>query len=394
MAFFGKLKIPIQVSVKGSSSAIASISHLTQSVTNIASIAVASKDAAVGIISVADSYVNLDAKLTDLLGTSQAADDIQKELYESSQRTGTSVLANADAFARLQMASDQTNLSAEQNVAVLEAINKSMALSGTSAEDAKGAMIQFGQALASGVLQGDELRSMMERAPGFMRLFADALGVGVGELKKMGSEGELTSDVVGEALLDISNNSALFYAEMPATAERGWQRVINAAQKLWDHINDNVGIIDFIQEKLNDAATWIDENEGTFTRWAENMFGYVEENFPILKDKALESIKGIADGFNQYWPDIKFVLENMLSFLKLIIEEIKFMQTLDVSDWLNIFTDIGSAASYWAGVASGDGAGTSTTTNNNTTTINVSGSTSRSDVTAITTESARQASRS
>ena len=114
--------------------------------------------AAKGLLELGDSYVDLNSRLTTLLGSAYDAEEAQKALFDMSNKTRSSVLANAEAYTRLTVASDLTGLSADENVAVLGALNVAFAQSGASADEAKRAIVQLGQGLASGVLQGDELR--------------------------------------------------------------------------------------------------------------------------------------------------------------------------------------------------------------------------------------------
>ena len=79
--------------------------------------------------------------------------------------------------------------------------------SGTSAEDAAGAFLQLSQALGSGVLQGDELRSILERMPLLAQNIADSMGVSTGEIKALGAEGKLTSDIIYKALSEAAAGS-------------------------------------------------------------------------------------------------------------------------------------------------------------------------------------------
>jgi tape measure domain-containing protein len=89
----------------------------------------------------------------------------------------------------------------EQVVQLTSNILKLGAIGGGSAQEIRSGVIQLGQALASGRLQGDELRSILENLPLVARAIADGLGVGVGKLREMGKAGELTAQTVFDALL-------------------------------------------------------------------------------------------------------------------------------------------------------------------------------------------------
>ena len=77
-----------------------------------------------------------------------------------------------------------------------EQLNKQLALSGASGQAAQAAILQMEQGLASGVLRGDELNSVMEQAPAIARSIADYLQVDMGKLREMGAQGQITAAIV------------------------------------------------------------------------------------------------------------------------------------------------------------------------------------------------------
>ena len=102
----------------------------------------------------------------------------------------------SDIYARLR----PLNKTLEEVQTVYKGFNATAIASGTSAAAASGAFLQLSQALGSGRLAGDEFRSVSEQIPGILGLVADEMGVAVSELKKLGSEGKITSDILINAL--------------------------------------------------------------------------------------------------------------------------------------------------------------------------------------------------
>jgi tape measure domain-containing protein len=102
----------------------------------------------------------------------------------------------SDIYARLR----PLGKTLEEVQTVYKGFNATAIASGTSAAAASGAFLQLSQALGSGRLQGDEFRSVSEQIPGILGLVADEMGVAVSELKKLGSEGKITSDILINAL--------------------------------------------------------------------------------------------------------------------------------------------------------------------------------------------------
>jgi tape measure domain-containing protein len=127
------------------------------------------------------------ARLQDFVGESA------KQFGQSQQEAAAGV---ADVYARLR----PLGISLEEIETVYKGFNATALASGTSAEAASSAFLQLSQALGSGTLQGDEFRSIAEQVPGILRLVAEEMGVSVGELKKLGSEGKITADIMINAL--------------------------------------------------------------------------------------------------------------------------------------------------------------------------------------------------
>ena len=118
-------------------------------------------------------------------------------------------LAIAETFARLK----PLGTSLKDIESVYSGFNTAVKLSGVTAEEAQSAFRQLNQALGSGVLRGDEFTRISEAIPSILITIADELGVTIGELKQLGSDGELTSDVVVRALKRIEKEGADKVAE-------------------------------------------------------------------------------------------------------------------------------------------------------------------------------------
>ncbi|APV42142.1 hypothetical protein PFAS1_23495 [Pseudomonas frederiksbergensis] len=121
-------------------------------------------------------------------------------MFSAAQASRQSLETTASVFQRVAQNGKQLGLSFADVASITETIAKSVALSGASAQAAEAALTQFGQALASGALRGDELNSIMEQTPALAQTIARGLGVSVGQLRAMGAEGELTSEKLIKAL--------------------------------------------------------------------------------------------------------------------------------------------------------------------------------------------------
>lgn len=127
-----------------------------------------------------------------------------QRLVTLSKETGTSFEATADLYSKVQRSSERLGLSQEQVLKITEQVNKAFVAGGAAAGEQASGILQLGQALGSGVLQGDELKSLRENAPLLAQAIADEFKTTIAGLKELGAQGELTSDRVAKAILNAN----------------------------------------------------------------------------------------------------------------------------------------------------------------------------------------------
>ena len=126
----------------------------------------------------------------------------QDAVFQSAQTARQPLAATAELYQRIAANQKALNLSGKGVASITDTISKSLAISGASAASANAALIQLGQAFASGTLRGEELNSVMEQAPALSQAIAAGMGVTVGQLRSLGAEGKLTAEAVVKALQD------------------------------------------------------------------------------------------------------------------------------------------------------------------------------------------------
>lgn len=152
------------------------------------------------IAQAAEEYTNLTNRLRLVTESSAQLARAQDDVFRVAQSSRQALDTTAQVYQRIAQNGKQLGLNLEQVASITETVAKSVALSGASAQAADAAMVQFGQALASGTLRGDELNSIMEQTPALAQAIARGLGVTIGELRSMGAEGKLTSEAIVTAL--------------------------------------------------------------------------------------------------------------------------------------------------------------------------------------------------
>ena len=194
-------------------------------------------------IGMSDEYANMHARLDMIRDGTQTTDQLQKSIYTSAQRTGSAYTTMANGVAKMRMQAGDVFQNNGETIAFLETMNKSFVVGGASIEEQKSAMLQLTQAMASGKLQGDELRSLAETSPALIQAIANKLGVSRGEVKKLGADGKITADIVKTAMLDASEAIDQQFRNMPMTWGRAWQNFLNFVTKALEPISIKINQI-------------------------------------------------------------------------------------------------------------------------------------------------------
>ena len=175
-----------------------------------------------GVTEATDTVTQLQNQLTAAGVAAEGIAAAQADVVRLADMTRSSIEATGGLYARVLRSTRELGISQQQGLDISRAFQQTLALSGASTQEAASASLQFGQALASGRLQGDELRSILENNSFFAQAFARELGVGVGQLRRMGAEGELTSELLADVALRIAPMvNEQFAALQPTFAQAG-----------------------------------------------------------------------------------------------------------------------------------------------------------------------------
>lgn len=148
----------------------------------------------------ADAYNLMNARLRLATASQEEFSVAQRELSRIAQETEAPVQSLVTLYGRISRPLREAGRSQQDIIAVVEAVSTSFRVSGATAQEAENGVIQFAQALGAGALRGDEFNSVAEQAPRLMQALADGIGVPVGALKEMAAQGQLTAQVVTDAL--------------------------------------------------------------------------------------------------------------------------------------------------------------------------------------------------
>lgn len=193
------------------------------------------------LVDLSDEYTQTTARLNMINDGLQSTADLQDKIFASAQNSRAAYLQTADVVAKLALRAGSVWESNEETIAFAETLNKAFVVAGASQEEMNSASLQLTQALGSGVLRGEELNAVFEAAPNIIQTIADYLGVSIGEIREMASEGQITADVVKNALLGSAEEIDAQFQSMPMTWEQVWTGAMNqllyASQPLLQFIN-------------------------------------------------------------------------------------------------------------------------------------------------------------
>ncbi len=223
---------------------------------------------------VADEARLLAARVEVAAGSMERGAEAMNALARISARTQTELAANVQVFTRLNSSILQMGGTQQDTLRITELLSMAIKVSGASAAEAGSAMTQFGQALGSGKLAGDELRSLLENAPYLMKQLAAGIGVPVGALKQLGEEGKLTADVVTAALTKASGQIEADFKKLPQTFEAAMIALVDqlrAASKAADDLSGTSAALTGIASGTAEAVGMLADQLKAATGEANNL---------------------------------------------------------------------------------------------------------------------------
>lgn len=221
----GRFNQEIRAGTAESNNLISSIKRMAAAYISVQAITQGVKFA----MNASDELIQTTSRLNMMNDGVQTTQELLNMVYASAQDARGSFADMASVVARFgNNAKDAFGSSAEV-VEFANLVQKQMTIAGASAQEAANAELQLSQALGSGVLRGDELNSIFEQAPNLIQNIADYLDVPIGKIREMASEGELSANVVKQAIFAASDDINAKFEAMPMTWGQLWQSAQNSA---------------------------------------------------------------------------------------------------------------------------------------------------------------------
>lgn len=208
-----------------------------------------------------DVYIGLQNRLKLVTDSQSELNTAMNDTFGIAQKTASAWESVATVYQRFADNADRLNITMAQTAALTETVSKAISISGGSAASSEAALVQFGQALASGVLRGEEFNSIAEQAPGLLKAIAFGLDTNVGSLRAMAAEGKITGDVLVESLSKAQPYIDDLFNKTDFTISQSFTKLTNEITKFVGEAGTGSGAakalsgaIDFLASNLSTIA--------------------------------------------------------------------------------------------------------------------------------------------
>ena len=215
------------------------------------------KDMAVSAVKTTDQLTQLRARIDLINDGTQSTAEIMDKVFSAANRSRGSFLDMADSVAKLNLLAKDAFTSNDEAIYFVEQLNKQFKIAGAGVQETTSAMYQLTQAMAAGKLQGDEFRSIMENAPMLAQSIAQEMGLSVGQLKEMSSQGLITADIIKNALFASAEETNAKFAEIPMTFQDIGTKLQNDLIAAFQPVMEQIGSMassDLLAGVLNELA--------------------------------------------------------------------------------------------------------------------------------------------
>lgn len=192
------------------------------------------------VLDLSDEMASTTARLNLIVDDGGSVQELENKIFSSAMRSRASYQDTADMISKLGSQARGAFKNNDELIAFTEQLNKNFVLAGTNQQGIASAQLQLTQALASGVLRGEELNAVYENATPIIQKIADYLDVNIGKIRGMASEGKLSAEVVKNALLSSADETNKAFEKMPMTWAQIWTKMKNIAIKAFQPVLNKI----------------------------------------------------------------------------------------------------------------------------------------------------------
>lgn len=195
------------------------------------------------LLNLSDEMTNTTARLNLIVDDGGSVQELEDKIFASANRARANYMDMANAVAKLSMNAGKAFKNNDETIAFAELLNKQFAISGAAQQEISSATLQLTQALGSGVLRGEELNAVFEASPNIIQTIADYLDVDIGKIRAMAAEGQITADIVKNAMFASADSINNKFEQMPMTWSQIFTKVKNIAIKMLQPILNKINQI-------------------------------------------------------------------------------------------------------------------------------------------------------
>lgn len=284
-----------------------------------------------------DKIMSNNARLKLINDGLQTQSELQDKIFQSAQRSRSAYDDTVEAVARINMLAKNAFPKNDEAIAFTETMQKAFALSGADTSEQKGAMRQMTQALASGRLQGDEFVSIRENAPMIAKAIQDTMGLSNEAFKEAASDGEITAEVIKQAVFEAADDINTKFEQLPVTVGQSMTQLKNAAEMKFQPL------VDMFQQFLASP---------TFARWSNNALNSIDKAINAI-ERFVNWVKVLAatPGFQMMVSDLQRFGAAVGTFVEWFIGVVGKAISFITENWVIIQPILVATAIFIAGIA-------------------------------------------
>lgn len=241
-----------------------------------------------------DAQAQVNARMNLINDGQQTTAQLNELIYQSALRAKSSYFDTADAVSKMGLNAKNAFSSNQELIAFTEQVNKQFKIGGASVQEQNNAMVQLTQAMAAGVLRGQDLNSILAAAPGIARAIEESMGWASGSIKKYAEDGKVTAQVVKNAMLDMADQTNAKFESIPMTLSDAMTMGKNIVQH---------GV-------QNMAAQW---NEFLNTDRGQEIIGEGIQLFSMLASAGVDALSAIGRGALWVHDNMDFIIPILLA---------------------------------------------------------------------------------
>lgn len=272
-----------------------------------------------------DAQTQVNARMNLINDGQQTTAQMNELIYQSALRAKSSYFDTADAVSKMGLNAKNAFSSNQELIAFTEQVNKQFKIGGASAQEQSNAMVQLTQAMAAGVLRGQDLNSILAAAPGIARTIEESMGWASGSIKKYAEDGKVTAQVVKNALLDMADQTNAKFESIPMTLSDAMTMGKNIVQH---------GVQDM-------AAQW---NDFLNTDRGQEIIGEGIQLFSMLASAGVDALSAIGRGALWVHDNMDFIIPILLA----IAEGIAIVKAASIAEAAATIAGNLAKAASWA----------------------------------------------